>query len=75
MTLTSIYNKTKSNLIKGVKPIDLLIDMEGTAWEYAFQCLKDKNITSVSIYNEIFMDLYTKALKTLRKAKQHGLHL
>lgn len=72
MTLTSIYNKTKGNLIKGVKPIDLLIDMKGTAWQYAFECLKDKNITSVSIYNEIFMDLYTKALKTLRKAKQHG---
>jgi hypothetical protein len=69
MTLTSIYNKTKSNLIKGVKPIDLLIDIEATAWEYAFQCLKDKHITSISDYNDLFMNLYTQALKTLRKAR------
>ena len=69
MTLTRIYNKLKPGLVKGVKPIELLQDKQATAWEYAFQVLKDKPQTSVSIYNELFLDIYSQALKTLRKAR------
>jgi hypothetical protein len=66
MTLTSIFNKVKPGLVKGVKPIDLLNDLQATAWQYAYDCLKDKRIKDG--YNDIFMNHYTQALKTLRKA-------
>ena len=87
MTLTSIYNKVKPGLVKGVKPIDLLNDLQATAWQYAYIVLKDKAISrrlktygipesitpnfskDLSYYNNLFMDHYTQALKTLRKAR------
>jgi hypothetical protein len=87
MTLTSIYNKVKPGLVKGVKPIDLLNDLQATAWQYAYDCLKDKPISKrlknngsaksimpkwlndSSNYNDLFMNHYTQALKTLRKAR------
>ena len=69
MTFTSIYKKVKPGLVKGVKPVELLSDIDATAWQYAFQCLKNRRITSIRIYNEIFMDLYTQAQKVLRKVK------
>jgi hypothetical protein len=85
MTLTSIYNKVKPGLVKGVKPTDLLNDLEATAWQYAYTVLKDKAISrrlktngspesitpnflkDKSNYNDLFMDHYTQALKTLKK--------
>jgi hypothetical protein len=66
MTLTSIFNKVKPGLVKGVKPIDLLNDLQATAWQYAYDCLKGKKVNDG--YNDLFMNHYTQALKTLRKA-------
>ena len=45
MTLTSIYNKVKPGLVKGLNPVDLLNDLQATAWAYAFMILKDKAIS------------------------------
>ena len=67
MTLTSIFNKVKPGLVKGVKPTDLLNDLEATAWQYAYDCLKCKKVNDG--YNDLFMDHYTQALKILRKAR------
>ena len=86
MTLASIFNKVKPGLVKGVKTLDLLNDLQATAWQYAYTVLKDKAISrrlktngspesitpnfikDKSNYNDLFMDYYTQALKTLRKA-------
>jgi hypothetical protein len=67
MTLITIYKKVKPSLVKGVKPIDLLEDLEATAWQYAYESLKGKRIKED--YNDLFMTQYTEALKALRKAK------
>jgi hypothetical protein len=61
-----IYNTVKPSLIKGTLYKDIYYDIEATAWQYAY--LKSKGYTA-SDYNDIFLNHYTQALKTLRKTK------
>lgn len=48
-------------LKEGVKPIDLLEDIEATAWEYAYQA---------PICEEIFSILYHKVYRELKDIKE-----
>lgn len=57
----------KSTLVDGATIDDILKDPEATAWEYAYQVTSTTN----KEYNEEeFLDVYSKALTTLKKGKR-----
>jgi hypothetical protein len=74
MNIKDIYKVVKHVLIKDATLKDLYNDIEATAYEYAFQ--KIKNLPRLKTYEDIikddgknnqkFMHHYLQALKTLR---------
>ena len=75
MELKDIYKTLKPILIEGATINDLLQDIEASAWEYAFQCMKhlprlktiEEVMDGMEARNELFMNHYSKALKALKE--------
>jgi hypothetical protein len=72
-----IYNTVKPSLIKGALYKDIYYDIKATAWQYAYIKINHlprlKKIADIlkdnGQRNDLFMNHYTQALKTLRKTK------